>query len=403
MDKQRYILFYGMTMSAVLGFIIGGFYVLQSTLIELIWPGPTFRPVFNAVWLLIVGLLIYSAHFFLGGPLPKTLGRIRAELKQTGWSDYRHVLFQMVVPAIILTSGTSLGPEATLVSSTILYGLWLTDKVRYITQNYEAVRAQSWWRQAGILVAPHRYLVRRPITEKGKSLWTPLTIIWFAVGVLFFCLAFNIGQEPSLIIRLGQSSWQLTDLYWFIPLMLLGHLLGRVYLVLMIELRKIILGRVRQTWQLILLGGVAIYVASLCFPAIMFSGQHNFHLLAGAWQAKGTGFLVLRSILKLALLTICLNTGWLGGDIFPVLFASTAQGIALSQLLPQVDPIFLIGVFAISMGGTILESPVIAGRLMVILFLPLNLMGVGILATLVLIGVEKLRLRQKTGWPRYTR
>jgi H+/Cl- antiporter ClcA len=161
----------------------------------------------------------------------------------------------------------------------------------------------------------------------------------------------------------------------------------------MVELRKIILGRVRRNWQLVLLGGLAIYAASLLAPGIMFSGQHNFHLLAGLWQQKDVGFLLLRSVLKLGLLTICLNTGWLGGDIFPVLFAATAQGIALSHLVPQLDPVFVIGVFAISMGATILESPVVAGSLMIIMFLPVNLAGVGIAATLLLMIVDQFQGR----------
>lgn len=113
----------------------------------------------------------------------------------------------------------------------------------------------------------------------------------------------------------------------------------------------------------------------------------NFHLLATSWQHQSIAFLLLQSLLKLALLTICLNTGWLGGEIFPVLFCATAQGIALSQLLPQIDPIFLIGIFAISMGTVILESPLIAGGVMSIMFLPPSLLGVslGLTAGLFLI------------------
>lgn len=392
-SKKAYILFYGIAMSALFGTLLGWFYVLQSELIELIWPGPTFRPLFNALWLLVVGLLIYSAQRLFGGPMPKGFGLIRADLKENGWSDYRFVLYQMILPAIILTSGTSLGPEATLVSSTVLYGLWITDKVRFIEANYRTLRSSSWAHQLRIVLAPTQFLVRRPRSLRKQSLWSPLTIGWFAVGVMFFALSYNLGGEPSLIIRLGKSAWHLPDLWWLLPVMVLGYVLGRVQLRLMIELRKIILGRVFREWHLILLGGVAIYLASLFAPTIMFSGQHNFHLLAGVWQSQSAAYLVLHAVLKLALITICLNTGWLGGDIFPVLFSATAQGIALSQFLGNVDPIFVISVFAISMGSTVLEAPLVAGGIMIIMFLPPNLMIIGVLVMVVFVLVQRIERR----------
>lgn len=283
----------------------------------------------------------------------------------------------------------------------MLFGLWLTDKVRYVAANYAALRHSSWCHQLKVLGTPHKYLIRRPMAMKNQSLWTPLTITWFSVGVLFFAAVYTLFGEPSLIIHLGTSTWQRADLLWFLPLMLLGHVLGRLYLRLIVELRRIVLGRVRLDWQLVLLGGLAIYCASLFFPAIMFSGQHNFHLLAGLWQGKTPLFLLVRSLLKLALLTICLNTGWLGGDIFPVLFCATAQGIALSQLLPQVDSVFLIAVFAISMGGTILEAPLVAGGIMMVMFLPLNLMVIGVAATVMLMVFNRLhhRMGRRYGSP----
>jgi H+/Cl- antiporter ClcA len=385
-SKHLFLLTYGIIASLILGSITGGFYLLQGWLIELVWPGNTFRPIFNAVWLLLVGLLIFATQRTTG-QLPKSLGRIRADLANTGRSSYRYVLLQMVVPAIMLTSGTSLGPEATLVSSTVLYGIWLSEKLRYLERHYQYILTAPRGERLRILLTPHRFLERRPAAEKG-GFWTPQLVTFFLTGCLAFYLTCKWGGEPSVIIRIGTSVWQGRDLIWLLPLMAGAYLLGSIYRLLMVGLRKILLGRVTRTWGLLIVGGIAIYLVSLFFPKLMFSGMHNFVLLAGSWQGKSAGFLLLRSALKLALLTICLNTGWLGGDIFPVLFASTIQGIAISQFLPQVDPIFLIGVVAISMGSAILESPIVAGGVMIVFFLPLNLSGIGLLITGILLLLE---------------
>lgn len=65
------------------------------------------------------------------------------EIRQTGTADYRFVLLQMIIPAIILVSGTSLGPEATLMSSTILYGVWISDKLRYIDVHFLSLKKKN--------------------------------------------------------------------------------------------------------------------------------------------------------------------------------------------------------------------------------------------------------------------
>ena len=361
---------------------MGAFYLFQGWFIEKIWPGPTFRPLFNAGWLLIIGTLIYVTQRTTGY-LPKKLGFIKIELHDTGTADYRYVLLQMIIPAFILTSGTSLGPEATLVSSTVLYGVWILDKCRYLDAHWH----DGWWATIKAMSLPHRYLLARGKARRSESWWSPRTISYLAIGIVSFYLTCKLGGERSVIVYLGHSNWQLNDLKWLLPLVIFGLIVGRCWLWLMVLLRNIVLDRITRDIGLIALGGIAIYLATLFAPAINFSGMINFHLLATSWQHQSIAFLLLQSLLKLALLTICLNTGWLGGEIFPVLFCATAQGIALSQLLPQIDPIFLIGIFAISMGTVILESPLIAGGVMSIMFLPPSLLSVslGLTAGLFLI------------------
>lgn len=395
---KGFIFTYGALLSAICGAILGGFYLLQGWLIEWVWPGSYFRPLFNAVWLGIVGTLIYWTQRTTG-QLPKSLGLIRADLRHVGTSSYKFVWLQMLIPAIMLTSGTSLGPEATLVSSTVLYGLWITDKMRYLEQHYAEIRSNGFMQLLRVCMTPHRYRTPRPASARHQSLWSPLTAAYLTIGIVCFYLTCKFGGEPSVIVYLGHSKLTATDLVWLLPLVIIGWLTGRFYLKGMVLLRKVLTNRVRSNIGLLIVGAIAIYCATLFAPAINFSGMHNFHLLATTWQSQGIGFLWCQSILKLGLLTICLNTGWLGGDIFPVLFSATAQGIAVAHLLPSVDLVMAIGVIAISMGGTILESPLVAGGVMGVMFLPPNLLPVVITTTgiLWLLGRGRQYLRDQFG------
>ncbi|WP_407895592.1 chloride channel protein [Lacticaseibacillus sp. N501-2] len=380
MHKQFVIWGYGLFISALIGCGLGGFYLLQGQLIAIVGIGHVVRPVFNAVWLIGVGALIFWIQRRFG-QLPKPLGQIRADLAATGSSDYRYLPLQFVLPALILTSGTSLGPEATLVSTTCLGGIWLLDKLRDLNAHWDDLSTSARWR---LLWQPHRGLMPRSAAKVQASLWTGQTICFLAAGIIAFYLTCKFGGEPSVIVYLGHSAWQWRELLWLVPIFAGGRLVGRLELTAMITLRKSLLGRVHRDWALLIVGGIAIYAASIWLPAINNSGMANFHLLAGAWQHHTTGALLLAAGLKLALLTICLNTGWIGGDIFPVLFCATAQGIALSQWLP-LDATFVIAVFAIACGGTILESPLVAGGVMAIMFLPPNLLPICALVIVLLI------------------
>nr|WP_125705018.1 chloride channel protein [Lacticaseibacillus daqingensis] len=325
--------------------------------------------------------------------MPKPLGLIRAELAHDGRTDYRFVGLQLLLPAVILTSGTSLGPEATLVSCTLLFGQWLTEKLAYLTAG-SATNTRAWWRAA---LAPHRGLA-----PTARLRWAPRTVAFLAVGLTAFYWTCRWGGEPSVRVMLGASRWGHRELALLLPLIVLGWCLGHLEKAAMMALRQVLLGRVRQTGALIVVGGVAIYAATLWLPAINFSGMANFQLLATSWPARSVGFLALAAGLKLALLTICLNTGWLGGDIFPVLFATTAQGLALSHLMPGVDALFVVAVLAISAGATILGEPLVAGGVMAALFLPGNLALISV-ATTALMSLLERRSGPPVAWVRRRR
>ncbi|WP_054645695.1 hypothetical protein [Secundilactobacillus oryzae] len=152
----------------------------------------------------------------------------------------------MVIPAIILVSGTSLGPEATLVSSTVLYGIWIGDKLRYVEANFEQLKALSWKMILRVLLTPHQYLVHREDSPEHRGIFLNkkvTKVIYFLNGILWFTIVYNLFDEPSLIIRIGESNWHYSELGWMLLILLVSYAIGHLYLKAMIEIRKIIQSR----------------------------------------------------------------------------------------------------------------------------------------------------------------
>lgn len=379
---------FGLCASAVFGTLLGLFYALQTFLIDELWISPRVSPLQNAAMLVLVGaMILITTHFF--GQLPQNYGKIRLQLRESGTANYRFVLLQMIFPAFILISGTSLGPEATLVSSTLLYGTWLRDKLRYYDLHFDLLQRFSGWQKWRRLLAINKYVLRTPVDSPAMlplsaRLKKVLTLAFFANGILWFVIVFMLSGEPGLVIRIGSSHWQGKAWVILLPLLFFSYFSGQVFYKLMVRIKQFVALNIQRPFFEVLLGGLVIFAAGLIAPEMLFSGQHNFHLFTTGWQSKSIAYLMMVALGKLVLLTICKQTGWLGGDIFPVLFSVTTIGFVIAHFLPSVDQIFAVVIVAIGMGTAILGSPILVGSLIGIMFAPLNLLPLVIVATIVL-------------------
>lgn len=174
----------------------------------------------------------------------------------------------------------------------------------------------------------------------------------------------GLGNFPA-VETLGTTEWILV-----IPLALIGGLLGMLYFVFKGAVKfairplkdKII---VKAVLAGIILGGVGILL-----PYTMFSGEHQMEELMHGWETIGVALLFVTAIVKLVITNICLEMGWRGGHIFPVIFAGTAIGYAFAILLP-IDPIFCVAVVTAALTSTILRKPLAVILLLLIMF-PVN-------------------------------
>lgn len=139
-----------------------------------------------------------------------------------------------------------------------------------------------------------------------------------------------------------------------------------------------------RVWFTPVLTGVILGFSLWALPLSVFSGENQLKpLMLGAWSLS-TGMLLLSALFKLLLVGLCLETGWKGGQFFPVILASSALGMGLHECLP-----FLGGLQSWSSGvvggslSVLLNSPLLG------LVLGLTLLqghGAGALAIGLLVG-----------------
>lgn len=78
--------------------------------------------------------------------------------------------------------------------------------------------------------------------------------------------------------------------------------------------------------------GVVLGLVACFLPLVLFSGQKGSHQLLSSWQTIPVVILMLSCLTKLALTQLCVNTGWVGGEFFPLIFCGVAMGYALSRI-----------------------------------------------------------------------
>lgn len=385
--QKSFLFLYGLTLSSLIGLIAFLFLTVEKILTHFLWETAYPNGLLGTLYpLILVGssfLLLYSIKKFWG-PLPKTTHDLIHELKERQTVSYQQTWKSLLAALVILSAGAGVGPEAPLLGAVIAYSIWQADKLRYIAHHMTELQSASWPHRIRSLFHPSQYLMpydphKILLSPQAKRLWIGILSL---NGLLVTSLLLNATDSPSFITHLGNSTWSLQELLYLLPLMLYGVLVGKLYA----WLRRHCLAKFKQlTLPLglqLACGGIAIIIISFLAPSLLFSGQHSMEFLATEGLSQSFATLMILSFGKLIFLDLCLGSGWTGGDIFPVTFATILQGFAITHISPQLDPLFVVLVVSITMSFALLDNTWIAA-IFISLFFPSNLWFISFLIVIL--------------------
>ena len=391
MKKQNVtILLSGFCLSSLIVLVAFLFLMAEKFGSHLLWESwghsVPFPNLYKGLLLLIGGLLVFALKKKWGS-LPRTSHELMEELKEEQTVNYRHTWRSLVLALIILVLGAGVGPEAPLLGAVIAYSIWQADKLRYLEANREQLKHLSLKDKLVRFFHPSQYLLTYPASQKGTD--KKKRLFFIVNGLIIFVLLMRMTDQPSFITKLGDSQWQAAELVLILPLMFYGLLFGTVYRWLMKKIKGSLKKLPLPLIGKILLGAVAIFGVAVFAPSLLFSGQHAMHLVVEMGIEMSVFLLFALSLLKLIFLEICLETGWTGGDIFPITFASILQGFAFAQLLPGYDPLFVVLVVSLSLAVTLLQKEWLAG-IFISLFFPVKLWPIALILIFMLrwIGIK---------------
>ena len=99
----------------------------------------------------------------------------------------------------------------------------------------------------------------------------------------------------------------------------------------------------------------------------MFSGEQQLDPLIESWQDGSHQIMILSAIIKLALVSVCINFGWKGGSIFPIIFSGALLGYTFAMIV-GMDGAFAVAILTASLYAYSMRKPVTVIMVLLICF-----------------------------------
>ncbi|KAA3643071.1 MAG: chloride channel protein [Chloroflexi bacterium] len=376
------LLLYALVLGGIAGLGTSAFLLAEHWLTDVIWDSLYHRlgeiRLFSLLICSIGGLLLGIGRRFLGD-YPKPMHEALEDVRTEDGFDVQNVPHGFVLALISLSFGGALGPEAALIGIAGGLGTWVAQRLKVGAQR---ARLFAYLSVSGGLSS----FLRSPLSgaelpleypdgDELPSAWVMIPgVVAGAAGLLVFLttggqtLGFTYDYLPYTPPGNG------LDVLLALPLGLLGGLLGWLFSFngeyLTRWLNPILDRKILSS----LLGGIVLGLLATVSPLVLFSGQRELNELFVNGAQIGSAMLLLIALMKIVATRFLLVTGWKGGEIFPLIFAGGALGLAVAYWLPFIDP--MVALAAVMAGATtaMLRRP-LATVLILIIFLPASVVG----------------------------
>jgi H+/Cl- antiporter ClcA len=328
--------------------------------------------------------------------LPELSQTLR-DLNRPAPEDLRRAPLPLLAGLLALLGGASLGPEALASHLAVTVG-----RLIWRGQDRQVIEASL----AGSLALFHTPLAGPSalVGRQGQLLWRWLPgVLAGLIGFVCFQGLKATGGGP--VTMADAPALQGDHVIATLLSALIGGVVGCGCALALLWWRRglqVLVARFPCRWTP-LLTGLVLGLALKFLPLAPFSGELQLRPLVQGDLALSPALAIVSGVAKFLLAGLCLETGWRGGLIFPVILGSSAIGLGLHGLTPQLD-VGLAGWCGSVAGGSLgllLPSPLVALVLGLTLLqghgAPFLLVGIAISRLGIPLG---LRLHPPTHEPR---
>ena len=325
------------------------------------------------------------------GVLPDTMEQVIGRIKKEGKYPYDRLHIIAISFLLPLLFGGSVGPEAGLTGFIAGLCYLIGDKLKYKAEQLAALTETGFAASLSVIFgAPFFGLANnlepddKTESYKGKFLDKRKRIIIYCFGIAGGMLAFYLlghltGASAGLPRFPVYHEVTAKQWLWALPIMGIGIAMA-LYYGFFTKLTGM-LGKKLASRRIVscLIAGAVLAICREYFPLTMFSGEKQMdlfidlassdtgsHIVAGSTGEYAFVF-IMTTLIKLILISLCINLGWKGGNIFPLIFCGTMAAFCIS-MLTGIDYAFAAAVLVASMYGYLTRKPVTAIAILLLCF-----------------------------------
>jgi H+/Cl- antiporter ClcA len=283
------------------------------------------------------------------------------ELAKESWVEPSTALPLILVAVLSIIFGASLGPSFGIVMLGGAFASWLVTK---IGPNYDKEEQKEFARAGmtgslgsvfGAPIIATLLTIELSPSKKPYMVTVLPRLIASSLGYIVF-----FGFTGKVIIdafSLPTYEYKHTDLLVSAALGVVA-VLFLLFFMFITKITEKSLAVIKHDYAKAVIGGAAIGFITFALPLTFSSGNSQLATITAEYSVFGIGFLLALLIGKTVALKLSQDSGFIGGNVFPMLFFSGIAGVLIHALFPGIPIALSVGIMMASIPGAALTAPI---------------------------------------------
>jgi H+/Cl- antiporter ClcA len=359
--------FWRLVLDAMLIGLVAGFGALAFVTVvrwgtDLIWPDEIDYQLLGGEWwwigiVAVAGLIVALLRMWLGVPKEPTGSFPHIQQAKV---DYRTALQTILVSAVSLIGGASLGPFDAGTRAGGAFGNWYSDR-RELPDEMRRVNTLSGISGGvgALLTAP--FIATLFVTEIDRPVPGRyyFTLIPNLIAAAFGFFVFFAIMGVSFLDIFAMPPYDV-EIWHFGVAILLGAVAAALsgLLGLMVHwVKRLVVPFAEHSVVVAVVGGAVVGGIAFVFPLTVASGKAQLSVAADEIVSFSAAFLIAVVLAKILAMAVSLGTGFIGGPVMPTLFIGGTAGLATWLLFPDLPIALVFSCLLVAVPGATVKAP----------------------------------------------
>ena len=279
---------------------------------------------------------------------------------EAGELDHRPVPKWVAIAVLSAVAGASLGPSFSLVIMGGGLGSWIAER------RWAEGKADQSYTLTGIAGGLGAAFTSPILGASMVSEVAPTPRARYVAAIIPQLIAASIGFAVFYsflgrtflgIYELPDYAFELADLLIAIALGLAAALVMATLVLTALAMRKVA-AMVPNRYLFALLAGALVGTISVALPLTLGAGQSQLETVIPNAATFGVGLLIAVLVGKMIALALSLEIGFLGGNVFPMLFIGGLSGVIVHLLIPAIPFALAVSCMLAAVPGSYLRAPI---------------------------------------------